>query len=992
MINQNQKKVSTNSPNIGLTLEESLQPTSLAYNSLDNQSNPEVTVSINIKEICYGQRPLPNTEVVSVLNGHKTTYEIPMNLPIEKKFAKIEDEMIFKLAVTSNHDLIGFLYLEIPKKFKTMKRFKLDDWFPIKRLETEHNFKEKDSFQTHQAKIVIDYQANRKMEGIKLLKSNLPKADLYKDLGQNLKDKIDQLNSKIDAFDEEGFKHLDVFQQKLIKNKIKSGSKDKEAKKTVKVNQNQTKLLDAQKDYFYRTHNGTVEDETAKNITNYSTQGSTVNRNVKVGKTNDNIPEECEKCDKLLKELSYSNQELIQTNNKISNLEQSKMTPANKQLKKEIENLQLELTKDRREINIKLKEAQVGLDSQTIKLKANFEKEKEKALNFQQEASHLQQELIERLKAVELKEKMTTKKKDGHSIRENKVDEKQAKITNNIEKILKEKGELESEFKDMDEMKNRMMLERQRVFEETVRLSELKQETLVKSNQMTGLEDFLEEEKETYKKDLEKKGQEIEYMKAELEKRKRLQELEIKTWDENLKDFARKAKEFAENMSKHRIEIARLAREKNNHAAQIEEFLETKKILEAEKEMGDQEITNNYDYIDEQTNNLLLQKKEYNMLLKKLNEFETNINNQGKQLHEQKSRFTTLQKQFFRKLQDQSCDLKELKKFAEEVGVNITFADDKFKNALNLEKDIQKARVSVRLDLENMSDAKSREGVPNDKKSTVEKKFTNKMKDTLSVVAANSTADNKMRFVQDASVILDKIFSEASLTVFKSQNVNKQGIIESLREKIENLQIQIKTLADKNMNTKVNFLSGFEYLEELGLKPAELSPKEESVKKDKNESDDDEDEDSDEDEEEEKTQEIVQPVEESFKVLQTEEEKLHELRETVEDLCDATLQQMDQELQLGVQIARSDEKVKFLLSLRRCADEIFKVILEINSASREKEAEFSTHFNFKFDMHDFEKLKFKFEEKLKALIEFIHKIKVNNDFFNPNIDGGIFSN
>lgn len=63
--------------------------------------------------------------------------KIPFPEPLAYKYSKIEDEMIFKYAVMGAQDLIGFIYLEIPHRFKAIKGFKLDDWFPIKMMETE---------------------------------------------------------------------------------------------------------------------------------------------------------------------------------------------------------------------------------------------------------------------------------------------------------------------------------------------------------------------------------------------------------------------------------------------------------------------------------------------------------------------------------------------------------------------------------------------------------------------------------------------------------------------------------------------------------------------------------------------------------------------------------------------------------------------------------------------------------------------------------------
>jgi len=47
--------------------------------------------------------------------------------------------MSFKFAISAAGDLLGFLFLEIPTKFKNMKKFKLEDWFSIKQISVQEN-------------------------------------------------------------------------------------------------------------------------------------------------------------------------------------------------------------------------------------------------------------------------------------------------------------------------------------------------------------------------------------------------------------------------------------------------------------------------------------------------------------------------------------------------------------------------------------------------------------------------------------------------------------------------------------------------------------------------------------------------------------------------------------------------------------------------------------------------------------------------------------
>ena len=82
-----------------------------------------------------------------------------------------------------------------------MKTFKIDEWFPIKRLETEDNKKE--YYQSYSAKVIMEYTATRKLEANKPLVSKMPRSELYRDITLGLKEKMAHLNAKIDAFENE---------------------------------------------------------------------------------------------------------------------------------------------------------------------------------------------------------------------------------------------------------------------------------------------------------------------------------------------------------------------------------------------------------------------------------------------------------------------------------------------------------------------------------------------------------------------------------------------------------------------------------------------------------------------------------------------------------------------------------------------------------------------------------------------------------------------
>lgn len=121
-------------------------------------------------------------------------------------FEQVEEEMVFKFAVTSNKDLLGFLYLEIPQKFKFSKDFRLEDWFPIKQLETDQVDKK-----NFMARVSIKYSASRKILNKDLLTTNLGKTLMKEEMVKDMRQKLLNIHKSIDVFQDEGFRHLGQF-------------------------------------------------------------------------------------------------------------------------------------------------------------------------------------------------------------------------------------------------------------------------------------------------------------------------------------------------------------------------------------------------------------------------------------------------------------------------------------------------------------------------------------------------------------------------------------------------------------------------------------------------------------------------------------------------------------------------------------------------------------------------------------------------------------
>jgi hypothetical protein len=266
---------------------------------LETPNQDEAEVSLEIRDVRFGQKSITNPEITTIMNGNKTKVKVPFSDPLVYHFKKVEDDMIFKFAVTSAGDLLGFIYMDIPHKFKTMKTFKLDDWFPVKHLETEEGDTSK--LENFVARIVVNYKGIRKLESTQQFTGKLPKAQIYEEMAKNLKQRIADINQAVEQFNDDGFKHLANFEKKLLKKKIKANANDSDPKKTVYTNAKNTQYINVQKDQFYKTRAVMGETQDIKNTdinpaVFYQTENNKANKGVKVGNAN------CENCEKLLKE------------------------------------------------------------------------------------------------------------------------------------------------------------------------------------------------------------------------------------------------------------------------------------------------------------------------------------------------------------------------------------------------------------------------------------------------------------------------------------------------------------------------------------------------------------------------------------------------------------------------------------------------------------------------------------------------------------------
>lgn len=930
-------------------------------NEQPNQN--EANVNVDIKDIRYGAKSVSGPEVTAIVNGSKIVSNVPFKEPFGYQFKRIEDEMIFKFAVTSHGDLLGFIYLEIPQKFKAMKRFKLDDWFPVKHLQTEEVDRHKK--ENFVARIVVEYTGMRKLE-LPKQGPKLPKAQMYADMVLDLKHKINEINQEMDEFNDEGYKHLATFEKKMLKKRINTNSKGQHPTKQVKVHHDAPQQ-DHQKELFYKTR--TVFKEMNEVRVQALTPGQFYDHAIHLSKPG--VKEghsDCHKCENLTREIKHSHGELLSANQKITNLEQGKLTVDNDKLKKDMEKIQADIIKDRKEINIKLKDASTLLEQETSKVIRFYDGETTKAISSQNEATAAIEDLSNRLREIERREKRWNEQNQDIAEMEPRIIAKEEQLANDIKSLQEEREYVEDQEAIMAEMKNRMMGERQRVCEETNQLQFLKGDTELRCKQMKTLESFLTDEKSSFRGYVDKKNAEIEAVKQEIEEKNLQQENSFKEFEEQREEYEKKNKELLENINKNKLEAARLNREKNDHHRRLQEFTSDKKLIESEHKQSLLEYQRDYEFLEEKTRQLNDQKAEFDELNRKLAEFEVSLKNQSRSQQEQNSRFIIQQKQFYKRLVDTNFDLKELKKMAELVSQEIGSVDEHFEEHQKMERELTKSRLNMKKEMEILEQNKLKE-IDDPEIAAAKEKRAAKNKGEGAEKGSNN-AENKIKVAQEANSVLDKLFNEAVLAVYKKQNQQKDELIENLKESVVNLETKLQEMIKKIKSTKLNFFTAKN--PNAPPKPiivanpfANTSFNDSEMNASENKQDKSED------------------VDKSF---EHQQERLMELQDNLEDLCDSTIQIVNQ-LSNGKTTQKSSERIEYLIETRKCFQNVFSILKKVNS--RSKHVDTKDDFDYTYENFDIERLKYRLQDRLKELVDFIAKVKANNDFFNVAVDNEI---
>lgn len=923
----------------------------------------EVSVGITIKDIKFGNKAVVDPELTTIFGGSKLTLKVPFEKALDYSFNKVEDNMVFKFAVTSAGDLLGFIYLEIPQKFKSMKEFRLDDWFPVKRVETDEY--EMTKIENFVARMIITYKGTRKIDLNSVFKGGLPRAERYEKMANTLKEKLVKINSAVDQFEDEGFKHLEEFEKKLIEKKQKLRHGDRTPNKKEKKPE---PAVNTQKNLFYAAKNMLAKAE--NNTENFNTKDFFTKPGEKV-KVSNGAPDDYS--DRLLKELAYTKKELIEAKQKLEQIENGKLSVDNIEFRKRLEQMQQELFKEKAAITVQLKEQSVIYEQERTKLRQEFEVERKQLTNQNEEIARVRANLDKRLKDITDKENDSQRLEETIRKRLDDTDSKERKFAETQVKFLREKEDFREAQEELEDIKQRLMAERQRIYIENEKFMYIKGDAEIKDQQNKTKEERLWDDRNSLNKEFEKRQVEIDKQKETLISHKKLLELEYKSLEESKKEMEAKIRELNEERKNMKIDNVRLWREKNALSEEIREFMEWKNVIEGEHKIKNDTLDRDYEYIDEQLQLIEVNRREFDQLKENLEHYEKYLEDQHRVQSEQHKRFQMVQKQFFEKLSASELDLSELRQYASKFGIDFNELEKASKENQKLQQAIENQKSTFRDKINTITADVRKQSVKERRMTNAQLKLGRMNGNSLTNTNANILAlETDFKIKQEASDLLETLFMNACLDAVKRNEKSKEETIVELRLKIEEMEnILDKERKEAQKGKLAHYIINKTQQVEVDAKIYASRDNADMVSHSK-----------------EKNNAVSRRSLISVETLK-EPERLQELKQDIIDLCDVSIDYINEQTAKNQSHHKAIERVKFIERSKKVIKNIFKVLNTLHNSKRDIENSALVGMDKENDEFDIELIKSKYDMKVRDLVNYIRRIRENIDFFNPNADNGI---
>ena len=997
---------------------------------------PEVKLTIDIKEFKLGNKKVAAAEVITIHKGNKTNINVPFSKPLDFKFDKVENEMVFKFAVTGSGDLLGFIYLEIPQKFRTIKSFKLDDWFPIKQIKPEED-DEIVRVQNFVARIVINYRASRKLELLDYFPKNIPKAKVFQMMAKNLKQRLNNINKDMKNFNEEGFKYLHDFEKRILGRRmnLRKVHRSPVRHKNLKAKEylNQQKQVFIKGKGVAKKYNGVMAAET-RFTDYYNKEGGKYK--LKRGVNTRRAIEE------LMKELTVTKKELTEKNMKLRAMEEGQMDPDNLDLKRQIEQMKDDLQRDKKDLTMNLAVASKDLEQDRKAKKDEHDKEMDECRDLKNDIDKVMDRYKDKYRELQKLENDLKGKTDDNDKLSEKVRLREGKVGKERARLDADKETLEELEEELDALRDKMMRERHNIHKKSKGFTDDRGEIGLRERQLRTQEEFLRNQREDFEREKDKAYKDLALMTREIDELKKLGGLDQTQLDQLKDEYEERLEEVEKNKKANKREGVKLWREKSQLEEKVKEFLDLKKIADQEKSANQKSLEDDYDFIDGQMNELENRKLELDELKKHLENFELELQEQENDNKLEVLQFNENKGSFFDAIQKSSFEPRELMQIARDHGIDPEVAKKAAENQREQDKILENKKRVVRASIMGLSQAgMDRNAISNRRQTAKQRRTTMVNRMSMAGTDLSAMRDNE-HFGPKADIrkFLEGLFNQACSKFIKDGKKTFDKQIQKLQGDLDILNEDVKAAKVELSKSKLAYFlkNVLSVLSEQKAKREAEEDEREREEEERRQREEERKRKERERKEKERLKEMTRKqairfreekkkrdeaerkrkAKEAAERKRKREEKLRkreeakkkglgglfgnlggggnkgpaELKKDLIRVCEATIGQLEHAKKEADDKEKVQERIDFLKGAMKVVDNIFGITVFMDENKGKITDEYIRKMELANPNFDFETIRKKYESKIIALVEYIKQIRSNYNFFNPNVDRNILIN
>jgi hypothetical protein len=324
-----------------------------------------------------------------------------------------------------------------------------------------------------------------------------------------------------------------------------------------------------------------------------------------------------------------------------------------------------------------------------------------------------------------------------------------------------------------------------------------------------------------------------------------------------------------------------------------------------------------------------------------------------------------------------------MKKYGEQLGIDM----QKIENEIEKEKKFEKKLIEQKDKFKKNIDTLSQDARENNigaRRTTIQARRTSKLAD-LRRLSKNSQGNQmEMNFQIQKGIdnLIENIFTNVNVQNMQKHTKGQSDQIADLQNEIEQLKQNLKEEKDANMKMKLKHFVMGKAQQSGGViiekEEGNVETQKKSVKI-----------------QDEQIKMNIPPsmTRESMASMKTlqEPKTMLELKQDVFDLMEISINHMKDNMQYAKKPEKVQERIDFLEKSKTVLNNIFKVLNLIHNSKKDFDNGMIKNMELFNEEFDFQLLKERYEAKIKTLVDYIKKIRDNNDFFNFSVDNNVLT-